>query len=150
MSRDQKRNGNIHDKVFIGSAIVFNLIVSAVYISTKFENMALVRTLGFPFVSLILPFGYTLRRFIENNDERRVIISNAVIIIYLILELLLDIILTIPFRDILSLHIVYIVVFYAAEFSMIGVSFNKDRKMGFVVLFTFIILIGCLVYLYLG
>ena len=76
---------NIHDKVFIGSAIVFNLLVSAVYISTKFENMELVRTLGFPFVSLILPFGYTLRRFIENNDERRVIISNAVIIIYLIL-----------------------------------------------------------------
>jgi len=126
------------------------LLVSAVYISTKFENMELVRTLSYPFVFLILPFGYTLRRFIENNDERRVIISNAVIIIYLILELLLDIILSIPFRDILSLHILYIVVFYAAEFSMIGISFNKDRKMGFVVLFTFIILIGCLIYLYLG
>jgi len=112
--------------------------------------MELVRTLSYPFVFLILPFGYTLRRFIENNDERRVIISNAVIIIYLILELLLDIILSIPFRDILSLHILYIVVFYAAEFSMIGISFNKDRKMGFVVLFTFIILIGCLIYLYLG
>ena len=126
------------------------MLVSAVYISTKFENMELVRTLSYPFVFLILPFGYTLRRFIENNDERRVIISNAVIIIYLILELLLDIILSIPFRDILSLHILYIVVFYAAEFSMIGISFNKDRKMGFVVLFTFIILIGCLIYLYLG
>ncbi len=47
-------------------------------------------------------------------------------------------------------NIVYIMAFYAAEFSMIGVSFNKDRRIGFVVLLTFFILIGCLVYLYLG
>lgn len=150
MSRDQNRNGSIHDKVFIGSAIIFNLLVSSVYISTKFENMTLVKTLGIPIISLILPFAYTLRRFIENNDEKRLIVSNAVIIVYLFLELLLDFILKIPFRDILSLHIIYILVFYAAEFSMIAVSFNKDRSWGFVVLFTFIILIGCLVYLYIG
>ena len=50
----------------------------------------MVRTLGYPFVSLILPFGYTFRRFMENNDESRVIISNTVIIVYLFLELLLD------------------------------------------------------------
>ena len=150
MSRGQKSYGDLHEKVFIGSAIVFNLLVSGVYISTKYDNMGLVRKLGLPIVSLILPFGYTLRKFMENNDERKVIISNAVIIVYLIVELLLDIILVIPFRDILWLHILYILVFYAAEFSMIGVSFNKDRKMGVVVLSTFVVLIGCLVYLYLG
>ena len=150
MSKEQKNYDNMHEKVFIVSAIVFNLLVSAVYLSTKFDNMELVKTLGYPFASLILPFGYTLNRFIKNNDEKRVIISNAVIIIYLFLELLLDKILVIPFREILWLHILYILVFYAAEFSMIGVSFNRDRKMGFVVLFTFVILIACLVYLYLG
>ena len=150
MSKEQKKYDNMHEKVFIVSAIVFNLLVSAVYLSTKFDNMELVKTLGYPFASLILPFGYTLNRFIKNNDEKRVIISNAVIIIYLFLELLLDKILVIPFREILWLHILYILVFYAAEFSMIGVSFNRDRKMGFVVLFTFAILIGCLAYLYLG
>ena len=133
MSRDQKRNDDMHETVFIVSAIVFNLLVSTMYISTKYENMELVRTLGLFIVSLILPFGYTLRKFMENHDERRVIISNAVIIVYLVVELLLDIILVIPFRDILWLHILYILVFYAAEFSMIGVSFNKDRKMGSVV-----------------
>ena len=136
--------------MFIVSAIVFNLIVSAVYLSTKLENMELVKTLGYPFVSLILPFGYTLYRFIKNNDERSVIIPNVVILAYLFLELLFDIFLVIPFREILWLHILYILVFYAAEFSLIGVSFNRNRKMGFVVLLTFMILIGCLVYLYLG
>ena len=150
MSKEQKNYDKMHEKVFIVSAIVFNLLVSAVYVSTKFENMELVKTLGYPFAALILPFGYTLYRFIENRDEKRVIISNAVIIIYLFLELLLDKVLMIPFREILWLHIIYIMVFYAAEFSLIGVSFNRDRRMGFGVLFTFFILIGCLIYLYVG
>lgn len=150
MNKSQKRNDSNHEKVFMSSAIIFNLLVSAIYLSTKYDQMELVRTLGFPVISLLLPFGYTLRKFIENNDERKVIISNAVIIVYILLELLLDFVLVIPFREILWLHIVYIIVFYAAEFSMIGVSFNKDRMMGFVVLSTFFVLIGCLVYLYLG
>lgn len=44
------------------------------------------------------------------------------------LEVLLDYILKIPFREILAIHIPYIIVFYAAAFSMIGVSFNINRK----------------------
>jgi len=66
------------------------------------------------------------------------------------LELLLDYILIIPFREILALHIPYIIVFYAADFSMIGVTFDKNKKMGFAVLVTFGILIGCLIYMYMG
>jgi len=56
----------------------------------------------------------------------------------------------IPFREILALHIAYIIVFYAADFSMIGVTFDKNKKMGFVVLATFGILIGCLIYRFMG
>ena len=150
MSGEQKNYGNITDKVFITSAIIFNLLVSAVYLLTKFDNMELVKTLGYPFAFLLLPFSYTLYQFKIQDEQRRVVISNIVILAYLFLELLLDTILVIPFREILWLHVVYIVVFYAAEFSIIGISFNRDRKMGFVVLSTFMILIGCLVYLYLG
>jgi len=56
----------------------------------------------------------------------------------------------IPFRGILALHIPYIIVFYAADFSIIGVTFDKNKKMGFVVLVTFGVLIGCLIYMYRG
>ena len=150
MRREQHNLENIHEKVFIASSIIFNLLVSTVYLSTKFDNMELVKNLGYPFTSLIIPFGYTLYRFIKGKDERRVIISNAVILAYLFMELLFDIILVIPFREILWLHVIYVLVFYAAEFSIIGVSFNLDRKLGFVVLFTFMMLLGCLTYLYLG
>ena len=150
MPREQHNLENINEKVFIASSIIFNILVSTVYILTKYDNMDLVKRLGYPFALLIVSFGYTLYRFIKDEDEKRVIVSNAIILVYLFLELLFDIILVIPFREILWLHVIYILVFYAAEFSIIGVSFKLNRKMGFVVLFTFMILLGCLIYLYLG
>jgi len=101
-------------------------------------------------LSLIFPFTFTLLGYIKEKAEKKIIISHSVILFYLFLELLLDYILIIPFRETLAIHVPYIIVFYAADFSMIGVSFNRNRKMGFVVTLTFWILIGCLIYLYLG
>jgi len=84
--------------------------------------------------------------YMKEKAKKRTIISHVLILFYLFLELSLDYILKIPFREILAIHVLYIIVFYAAMFSMIGVSFSKNRKMGFVVIITFLILIGCLVY----
>jgi hypothetical protein len=101
-------------------------------------------------LSLIVPFTLTLLGYVREKTEKKIAISHLVILFYLFLELLLDYILLIPFREILAIHVPYIIVFYAADFSMIGVSFNRNRKMGFVVTLTFWILMGCLVYMYLG
>jgi hypothetical protein len=143
-------SGTTRGRVFIGSAIVFNLLVSAIYVFTKFDQMAVVGAIGVPIILLMIPFTYTLMGFLKSNVERRIIISNVVIIVYLLLELLLDFILLMPFREILVIHVPYILVFYVAEFSMIGVSFKLNRGLGFVVLFTFFILMGCLIFMYLG
>jgi len=45
-----------------------------------------------------------------------------------------------------KIHIPYIIVFYAATFSMISVSYGKNKKMGYVVIVTFLVLLGCLIY----
>ncbi|MDH5448547.1 MAG: hypothetical protein OEY24_07675 [Candidatus Bathyarchaeota archaeon] len=134
------------DIIFICSFIIFNISVSALYIATKLGNMVLVQVCGAIVLSLIIPFTITLLGYTKEKPEKRVIISHAFILFYLFLELSLDYILKIPFREILAIHVLYIIVFYAAMFSMIGVSFSKNRKMGFVVIITFLILIGCLVY----
>ncbi len=138
------------DFIFIFSAIIFNISVSLVYLSTKFDNMLLLQVSGSIVIVLIVPFSVTLYGYIKKDAKRRIIIPHIVILFYLFLELLLDYILMIPFRNILLLHIPYIIVFYTAEFSMVGVSFERNRKMGFVVLLTFLILIGCLIYLYMS
>jgi hypothetical protein len=137
------------NKVFIASSILFNLLISKVYVFSKLDQMTLVRIIGIPIILLIIPFTYTLNEFVKTKQEKRIIYSNVVIILYLLLELLLDYVLLIPFREILAIHVPYILVFYAAEFSIIGVSFRLDRRMGFVVLATFFVLLVCLVFSYL-
>jgi len=134
------------DIIFICSSIIFNISVSVLYIATKLGNMALVQVCGAIVLSLIIPFTVTLLGYMKEKAEKRTIISHVFILFYLFLELSLDYILRIPFREILAIHVPYIIVFYAAMFSMIGVSFDKNRKMGFVVTITFLILIGCLIY----
>jgi len=136
--------------IFVFSAVIFNIFVSAVYVSTKLDFLALRQISGYIIISLIVPFTITLLGYTKKEADKKIIISNMLVLLYLVLELLLDYVLKIPFRDILVLHIPYIIVFYAAEFSMISVSFNYNRKVGLVVVSTFCILIVCLVYLYLG
>jgi hypothetical protein len=138
------------DIIFITSSIIFNIAVSLVYLSTKLGIMELLRVAGLIVIFLMIPFTITLIGYIKEKAEKKIIISLAIILFYLVLELLLDYILLIPFRDIIVLHIPYIIIFYAAEFCIIGVTFDKNKKMGFVVLATFGILIGCLIYMYMG
>lgn len=137
------------DSIFICASVIFNISVSALYVATKLGDMAIVQVCGYIVISLIFPFTFTLLEYVKEKAERRIIISNLVILFYLFLELLLDYILIIPFREILAIHVPYIIIFYAADFSMIGVAINRNRKMGLVVALTFCILIGCLIYLYM-
>jgi len=134
------------DIIFICSSIIFNISVSVLYVAEKLGNKVLVQVSGAIVLSLIIPFTITLLGYMKKKAKKRTIISHAFILFYLFLELLLDYILKIPFREILTIHVPYIIVFYVAMFSMIGVSFDKNRKMGFVVTMTFLILIGCLIY----
>ena len=151
MSKSKSLNlGKSMDIIFIISSIIFNISVSILYIATKLGNMELLQVSSVIVILLIIPFTITLIGYIKEKEEKKIIISLVIILFYLFLEILLDYILIIPFREILALHIPYIIVFYAADFSMIGVTFDKNKKMGFVVLVTFGILIGCLIYMYMG
>jgi hypothetical protein len=134
------------DIIFICSSIIFNISVSALYIATKLGNMVLVQVFGGVVISLMVPFTLTLLGYVRDKAKKRTIISNGIILIYLSLELVLDYVLRIPFREILEIHVPYIIVFYAAMFSMIGVSLEKNKKMGYVVIVTFLMLLGCLIY----
>ena len=126
--------------------MIFNISVSALYIAAKLGDMLLVQVCGGIVISLIVPFTITLLGYTREKAEKRTIISHVFILFYLFLELFLDYILRIPFREILAIHVPYIIVFYAALFSMIAVSFEKNKKMGSLVIATFLILMGCLIY----
>ena len=134
------------DVVFVYSSVIFNILVSALYIGAKLGDIVLVQIFGGAVISLMVPFSITLLGYLREKATKRTIISNGIILFYLFLELILDYILRIPFREILEIHVVYIIVFYAALFSMIGVSLEKNKKIGYVVVITFLILMACLGY----
>ena len=134
------------DLVFICSSIILNVSVSSVYVVTKLGDSALTQVFGGIAVSMIIPFTLTLIGYVRAKEKKRTIISNGIVLFYLVLELLLDYVLQIPFREILAIHVPYIVIFYAALFSMMAVSFEKNKRMGYVVIASFWILIGCLIY----
>ena len=150
MNNEQMALYKSQDIIFVFSAVIFNILVSGVYVSTKLDLTALLQISGLIIISLIVPFTIALRGYMKKEAEKKIIISNMVVLLYLFLELVLDYILKIPFREIMAIHVPYIIIFYAAEFSMMSVSFYINRKAGFVVAITFCILIGCLAYLYLG
>ena len=137
--------------LFVISSIIFNLAVSGVYISSKIDAAKIdssvpLKIFGGIVVLLIIPFIITFVGYIQIKAKKKIIISHIFILFYLFLELMLDYVLKIPFREILAIHVLYIIVFYAAAFSMIGVSRTISRKIGLLVMATFMILIGCLIY----
>jgi len=136
----------LNDILFIVSTIIFNIAVSGVYIAAKIDSSVLLKIFGVIVVILIIPFTITFVGYIKSKAKKKIIISHIFILFYLFLELMLDYILKIPFREILAIHIPYILIFYAAAFSMIGVSRTINKKMGLLVIATFLILIGCLIY----
>lgn len=139
----------ILDIIFIGASVLFFICVSGIFLTTKFSIVELRMVLGIIVVSLIVPFTVILIGYVKKKPEKAVIIPLGLILLYLFLELIWDYILRIPFREILALHIIYIIVLYIASFNMIGLSFRINRKMGWLVTITFWISLGCLIYLYL-
>jgi len=99
------------DTIFICSSIISNISVSALYIAAKLGNMVLVQVCGAIVISLIVPFTITLLGYVREKARKRTIISHVFILFYLSLELLLDYILKIPFREMLAIHVPYIIVF---------------------------------------
>ena len=134
------------DLVFICSSVIFNVSVSALYVAAKLGDMAIMQVSGAIVISLIVPFTITLLGYVRAKERARTLISNGIVLFYLSLELVLDYILRIPFREILAIHVPYIIVFYAVLFSMIGVSLEKNREMAAIVIVTFLALMICLTY----
>jgi hypothetical protein len=137
------------DIIFIGASVLFFIFVSGIFLTTKFGNLELRWVLGILVMCLIVPYTVVLIGYVMEKPEKPVIISLGLILFYLFLELIWDYILRIPFREILALHIVYIIVLYIASFNMIGVSFRINKKMGWLVTIAFWISLGCLFYLFL-
>ena len=138
------------DLTFVVTGVVFNLLIIGVYIAQKQERHRLVRILGSIVICLAIPLVVVFINYLISGRALWIMIYLGFILLYIFVELLLDFILKIEFREKLILHVPYIILFYIASFGFIGISFSIDRAWGYIVSITFWAVLGSLIYLLWG
>lgn len=111
-------------------AVIFNLLIMGIYISTKHDAVGLRKLLGRITIGLGVPLSAVFVAYVVDGKPVRTLVYLAFILLYLSVELLLDVILKIEFREKPILHVPYIILFYVASFSSIGISFSIDTSWG--------------------
>ncbi len=141
---------SVFDWVFIASGIIFFLSIIVILIYMKKDRLEIVKKIGVVMLSLMIPLSLVFINYLLIGQELWIIIYMILILAYLVVELLLDIIFKIDFRTKWSRLIPYIVLEYAACFGFIGISFDIDANLGWLMTILFWAMLVSLIYLYSG
>lgn len=141
---------DLFDLVFLVAALAFNLLIAAIFIADKLGRQKLIRPLGLTWLAVALPLGLVLVRYWATGREPWTWVCLGLVLMYMAVEWLLDYVLKLPFRQKLVLHVPYILLEYAALFSLIGIAFSINAAWGWAVSVTFWIVMASLIYLYAG
>jgi len=138
------------DLIFGISAVAFNLLIAGVFLATRAGKMARVRRFGTGLVALGLPFGVVLYHTLTAGRNLYVRAALAVVLAYILTELILDFILQYDFRAKWITHVPYIALEYGAFFALIYVAFTISDFLGWVVSVTFWMALAALIYYLAG
>ncbi len=132
-------------KFFI-SGVIFFISIIGVFISAAKEKEKLLKCIGIIIISLIVPLVIVFMNYLVIGEDFRILIYMTIIFAYLIVELFLDFIFKVEFRDKLSTHVPYIILEYAACFAFIFNSFEINVIMGWVISICFWAMLVTLIY----
>ena len=132
--------------LFVVTAVVFNLQIIGVYLSSKNGRMEIARRFGTMILLLAIPFLMVFIGYLVLGQESWILLGFGLVFLYLLLELLLDFILQIDFRQKAHIHIPYIFLFYGVQAVIIAIAFSIDRSAGWLVSSTFWALLAALIY----
>ena len=141
---------SVFDLAFVISAVAFNLLIMGIYITSKLDLVKVRNLLGKCVIFLGVPLTVIFIDYLIEGRPTKTILYFICVLIYIIVELFLDFILKIDFRNKPLLHVPYIVLFYVASLGFIAISFSMDNTWGYVVSVSFWCVLGSLAYLLLG
>jgi hypothetical protein len=137
------------DLVFVVCAVLFNLLIAAIFIAQKRGQEKLVRTLGIAWLSLGVPLTLVFFKFLIGGEkESGIIVSFIFVLSYMLVEFLFDYVYKFDFRSKNITHIPYILLEYVALFGVIMIAFDIHPAWGWVVSICFWLLMASLVYAY--
>ncbi len=137
---------DIFDIIFIALAIIFFSSIIGVFVLTANDKTERLKAFGIILFVMIFPVVLVLINYISLGRDLKLIIYLVLILIYLILEFLLDQVFKIDFRSKPSMHIPYIVVEWAACFSFLFGAITLDYIWGWIESFFFFAFIVALIY----
>jgi hypothetical protein len=126
---------------------LFNLIVAAIMLSRVGKWRRVERTLGWISVALSLPVAIALVLNILARREWWAIVLPGIFLAFLLVELVLDYVLKLAFRQTRLLG-PYLLLFYGAQMGMIGYAFLAGEVYGAVTLVTYFVCLGATGYSY--
>jgi len=135
------------DTLVFVCANLFNILITGIMLSRPFGLAKLENILGIIDLLLILPLSFAVIFNLLGGREWWSIVLPLVLILFLLVEMLLDYILQIPFRQTRLLW-PYLALFYLSAWFMIGYTFLVDKTYGFITLVTYFISLGATAYSY--
>ncbi len=140
-------NARTVDLVVFISANLFNLFIICIMLSRPFGLEYLEKVVGILNILLVIPLMTTaILNFAYGRDWWSFVLP-LVMIAFLILELLLDYVLQIPFRETLLLW-PYLILFYLSAWMMIGYTFLINKTYGLITLITYFLSLAATAYSY--
>jgi len=141
---------SIYDWIFAVLAVLFNLLIAGIFIAQKYKNERVTRILGVSWLFLFFPLLAVFFNYMAIRNPGWVLLCLGLVFIYMLVEFLLEYVIKFDFRKSWSTHVPYILLEYAALFSLIAISIFINQTLGWVVSISFWILMGCLIFLYAG
>ena len=137
---------DLFDWMFIISSLVFFTSIIFVFILTANDKEDKLKVFGIILFVMIFPVIMVLIKYTIVKTDFRFILFCSLILIYLMLEFLLDQVFKIDFRSKPKQHAPYIIVEWTACFSFLFGSLRLDYTWGWIVSFFFFAFIIALIY----
>jgi hypothetical protein len=135
------------DLVVFICANLFNLFIICIMLSRPFGLERLERVVGILNILLLIPLTIAVILNLIAGRAWWTYVLPLVMIAFLILELMLDYVLQIPFRETRLLW-PYLALFYLSAWMMIGYTFLIEKPYGFLTLVTYFLSLAATAYSY--
>jgi hypothetical protein len=135
------------DFMVVVCANIFNLLIVGVMLSRIPGWKRFERIIGLVNIALIVPLSFALGYNALNQRTWWMILMPGLVVFYLFVELILDYVLESDFRQSRGLG-PYLLVFYLAQWGLIGYAFMLGKFPGSVTLFTYFLSLGATAYSY--
>lgn len=126
----------------LGSLIanINNILLIFLFLARIYKYPGIEYWLGIIFMLSIVPLIYMLIKAIDSKRAKLYLVQLSLMIVFIIVEFLLDYILTADFRQDQNYVIPFLVLFYASLGGMIGIASHSGKQWTIITVITFLLM----------